>query len=669
MATSGSFSTTFATGFKLVVEWTESGVDTANNQSDITVVAKLVAGAYSSIASSATKNITLTINGTAYTSTCTVGISPSETKPLMTKKVSNINHGADGSKTVSISCALDIAVTLDGAYYSTVSASGKAKLTTIKRRSTLSVSNGTLGVSQNLTVTQYVDTYTHTITYECGTASGTICEKSTDGIAEPIAFTPPEELASQNTTGTTVSVVFTIETFNGSTSVGTYEKTITCSIPDTVIPVIDVSVSDDAGYFDIFGDYVKGYSKLAVVVTPTLAFGSPIASYSTTVDGSTYTAASFVSNPLQSYEGVSVDAKVTDKRGRSGTKSVSVNVLDYTAPQITLFKAHRCESLTDGTESQTGDFAQITFSAAVTPLNDINEATYTLWYKKAADSEFTPVEIEAYKNHYAVDNGTFIFAADSGSSYDLKLEIKDSVAAPSSRQIPMSSAEVFDHWRADGKGRGFGKIGEIEDGADFAWRIMPRDGFYNVPFDAEMTVDDAIIPNTYIGTDDNGEFTLEVMSANKGGGVLQRKTDANGAVSQRFYSNGVWGEWMPLAAIITSDYIVESHRTTDATGWNYDIYASGKVHCWGNFDMDITIDQLWEQTHYYGDGVAIDYPFTFASIPICTYSRVHYRYLLLDCVRAEGTASHTPKVGLIRVNSTAASRTYRYSFDVWGIKA
>lgn len=41
MAASGSFSKVFSTGYTLLVEWTESNVDAPNNQSDITVTAKL----------------------------------------------------------------------------------------------------------------------------------------------------------------------------------------------------------------------------------------------------------------------------------------------------------------------------------------------------------------------------------------------------------------------------------------------------------------------------------------------------------------------------------------------------------------------------------------------------------------------------------------------------
>ena len=124
MAASGSFSKVFSTGYTLLVEWTESNVDAPNNQSDITVTAKLKATGSYHISSSASKTISLTINGTKYSSTCTVGISGGETKTLMTRTVADITHSTDGSKTISISCSLDIQVTLSGSYVSNVSTSG-----------------------------------------------------------------------------------------------------------------------------------------------------------------------------------------------------------------------------------------------------------------------------------------------------------------------------------------------------------------------------------------------------------------------------------------------------------------------------------------------------------------------------------------------------------------
>ena len=62
--------------------------------------------------------------------------------------------------------------------------------------SQLSVAAGTLGEEQTLTITAYDDSYTHTLEYVCGSASGTIVEKTGD---TSIKWTPPIELAAQNT--------------------------------------------------------------------------------------------------------------------------------------------------------------------------------------------------------------------------------------------------------------------------------------------------------------------------------------------------------------------------------------------------------------------------------------------------------------------------------------
>ena len=125
-ATSGTISKNFHNGgYYLKITWEVTSQSKANNTSTVKVNAILGSnGSAYYISSSASKNITLTINGTKYSGTCTVGISANGSKTLMTKTVT-VSHKSDGTKTCSFACSLGIAVTLSGTYYSTVSVDGE----------------------------------------------------------------------------------------------------------------------------------------------------------------------------------------------------------------------------------------------------------------------------------------------------------------------------------------------------------------------------------------------------------------------------------------------------------------------------------------------------------------------------------------------------------------
>lgn len=381
--------------------------------------------------------------------------------------VSEITHNDDGSKAVTIAVSIK-GYTRSGGGGSgwSVSGSQAVTLTTIPRKSTLSASNGTLGTAQTLTVTKKADSFTHTILYTCGTIKNqTICSKSSE---TSISWTPSINLASQNTTGTSVAITLTITTYSGSTSVGSNSISITCAIPASVAPSCSIAVSDDTELSSTYGAMVKGYSKMAVTVTATKSYGSEISAYRVTANGSVYNTASFVTGVLKSSGTLSVAATVTDKRGRTGSASESVSVLDYSAPSVTLLKVGRCDE--DGTANNSGEYTKVTISGTVTSLNNKNSATYTLEYKKTTDSSYTAVTLTDLADTYSVSNYTYIFAADSGSSYDVRLTITDDLSS-GNRSTVVSTGATIMHWKANGKGMGIGKVSEIDDTLDMGWHI------------------------------------------------------------------------------------------------------------------------------------------------------------------------------------------------------
>lgn len=245
--------------------------------------------------------------------------------------------------------------------------------------SKVSASNGTLATALNLTVTRYNSGFTHTITYKCGSASGTVCTKAT---ATTVVWNTTNgnvlALASQNTAGSTVSVTFTITTYSGTTVIGTDGTTVTMTIPDTVKPSVAVKVEDAAGYLATYGAYVQGWSKLKITATPTLAYNSPITAYTITADGRSYHSTPVTTGVVQGKGTIRVTAKVTDARTRpSEAATADITVLEYFKPSVKV-TAYRCDS--SGVENAEGAYMRVGFTATIASLNGKNSASYTINY-------------------------------------------------------------------------------------------------------------------------------------------------------------------------------------------------------------------------------------------------------------------------------------------------
>ena len=453
----------------LSIAITQNNQNISNNTSNVTVKVN-ISWTYGSF-NRTEKSGYLIIDGTKYTFTSTFNAnqSTSGSQTIFTKTV-NVSHNSDGKKTLSTSASFT-----SGVSSGTVTATTSKVLTTIPRKSTLTASNGTLGTAQTLTISRHSSNFTHTITYKCGTASGTVATKSS---STSISWTPPLTLSSQNTAGTSVSITFTITTYNGNTSLGSNTKTVTCTIPASVKPSCTVAVTDAMGYESTYGNPIKGLSKFKVTVTPTLAHGSPIASYSVYANSATYTSSSFTTGLLRSSGTMSVSATVKDKRGRTGSATVSKTVLDYLEPVIAVLTVYRCDE--DGTEHDQGEFVKVNFTAEVTSLNSKNKASYTLYYKKSTDTEFTEVGLDELQDEYSV-NSSYVFPADTSNSYDVEFAVTDNFKT-TKRTTSASTGFTLIHNRADGTGLGIGKLGEVENGID-----VGLDAFFRNPVYGKVT--------------------------------------------------------------------------------------------------------------------------------------------------------------------------------------
>ena len=614
MATSSALSTSNQY-IKYKITITQKSQNTSNNTSNVTVSVKFYR-TNTGYTTYGTGTVYCKINGTTYSSSVTPSQKITSSGIVLFTKTLNVSHNSDGTKTLT--CSAKISHDQVSSDYQSFS----MDLTTIPRKSTLSVGNGTLGTSQTLTVTKQSSSFTHTIVATCGSASTTVCTKAS---STSISFTPPLTWASQNTTGTSISAKYTITTYSGDTNIGSNSYTKTCSIPASVKPSCSISVSDSSGYYDTYGAYIKGLSKFKIVVTGTPSYGSGISSYSTTANGSTYTSSSFTTSVLKSYGTLTISSKVTDKRGRTGTKSVTATVLNYESPKITKLTAERCDS--DGTLNDNGAYLKISYSFSATDLNSKNKTSWKIRYKKTADTEYTTIQFGIGSSMLSFsDSG--IIEADTGSSYDIEFTITDNFKT-TVKKIAASTGFTLMHWLASGLGMAIGKLSELTDYLDIGFKTMFRDDIAIGSNNKKIfgTKPDGTVVDSFNAQDQNGNTIVGYGNySNKSGDTNIYGVNVNIGISDVASGSDVYKPYYSRGDVITltfrtAGYITNSSKdisfwiplakpvigspTVTVTSLNGFVFMQGGNYTHGSGASTYVTPTSYEATATYGAGIYV----------------------------------------------------------------
>ena len=245
MAASGTITEAIRTGYQLKIVWEVTSQSVANNTSSVTVKVQLVStGSSYTINSSATKNGTLTINGTKYSFTFTAALSGNQTKTIFQKTVT-VAHNSDGTKTCAFSATAGINVTLSGTYYGSIPVSGTGTFNTIARASTISSVTASVSVNGSNTCTVAISrkssAFTHTVVFSLGSYT-----KSNTGVATSTSYAIPTSWLNAIPNATSGTAKVTVTTYSGSTKIGSaVSKNFTITVPADVVPTFSsVAVSD-----------------------------------------------------------------------------------------------------------------------------------------------------------------------------------------------------------------------------------------------------------------------------------------------------------------------------------------------------------------------------------------------------------------------------------------
>ena len=470
---SGSFTLSGSQNFAVIINWAETYNESANTHVVSITSCQLVS--YNWYGFTYYPNGTLSINGSTVvtfnsqtgTHNCTIQtqsagypIIPASgsSYPAAPWSSGTIAGNADGTKTVNIAANFQC-FTWDGKGGSGWSVSGSQNVTlrTIPRTSSVSMSATTMGSAGTISISRASSSFTHTLTYAFGNATGTIATKTT---STSVSWTPPTSLASQIPNSTSGSCTLTCYTYNGNTLVGTSTTTVTLSVPASIKPTITgiTATRVDGTVPSSWGIYVQTKSKVTLTITGAAgAGGSTISSYSITGGGLSYTASSVTTGFLNTSGSITFTGKVCDSRGRwSDEATVTISVVPYAAPRFNSYSTQRCTSA--GASPSNGTYAKSTVGFSYWSCSGKNTITTAVAYKKSSESSYTNAGV-------TFTSGTqFIFGGGNLSvdySYDIRFTLTDAFGTVTVVDS-LSTASVLMDLKAGGTGLAVGKVSETD---------------------------------------------------------------------------------------------------------------------------------------------------------------------------------------------------------------
>lgn len=541
-----------------------------------------------------------------------------------------ISHNADGTKSITLGFSMSNNVTgVAGQSFTVPKTTATVSLTAIPRATTPVVSNAlvTMGSSIGITLTPADSSFKHKIRYEFGSLESQINGVKVGGTqitadyipSGAITFTPPGALGSQIPNATSGKAKIIVYTYRSDgTHIGTKTAEVVISVPSYTL-TINCGV---AGNKLLNGVYVQGKSTATVTTAAVSSYGASIKSYSTVIDGKTYTGNSITTSALSAGSKTAV-VTVTDSRGKSQTYTTpAFTVYAYSVPTITGFTLVRQSDGTTVVATVKGSVASVNSKNAKTITVTLNGVTKTI-----TSSSYTI-------------NGTATFTGVStDSTFTGTAKIADSYTNVT-KQATVPTVAVTMDYHHSGKGVAFGKVAENEGFLDVDWNLYCRKyASVNSNMFGPLTINrlDSVQGAAIKFANANGTLGFIGMSNEPDTGI--RRWTANSAGAYFVLDTGNLTNHI-------KDYVVEQ-GTNDI--WTYRKWNSGVAECWGNVSTTPT-------TVNGNNAVTTSLPFTFVGtdykVNISPAKAAMYITSFGDCA-TNGSITHT---------TTSFTMAYKYNF-------
>lgn len=510
----------------------------------------------------------------------------------------NVGHNSDGTKSFSYQVKIIGGTDPRGANYqwnSSASSAPSMTLNTIPRATnpSMSASSVTMGNAITINTPRASDAFTHSLWYQ---VNGGDWHGIASGVGTGYSWTVPVDLASSVPNDTSISVTVICRTFNGSTNLGDKTTSFTAYVPSSVVPSMGNPTASrvDNGVPSSWGVYVKGYSKVTIAMTSVSgSYGSTIKSYSISGPNLSSTSSSATSGVLGSAGTNTYTCTITDSRGRTASKTVSISVVDYAKPSISV-SASRCNS--DGTVSSSGTYLRVTASYSIASVSSKNSVSSR------------SVSCNGTSNTSFSSGSAFVLGANCAinTSYTLTASVKDALNNTASASITIPTASRIMNVRANKSGIAFGKFAECDNLVDSAWNIRIPAGYSNVDQSIPVAGDVSGVVSS-VGALKNAKSVLgsAVMDGDWWGLISARhRNGAGDGTSYGLYlrsglnwsSNLLWGKQYGANSWQGERTILDSA--------NYTSYCATASHNHNSTYAPISFsrDSGWKTLWSYGDG-------------------------------------------------------------------
>ena len=496
---SGSFTGT--TGNKYIkarVEWS-STPDIQGNRSIVTATLYYSKSSSSTAATTGPLECRLTINGSAKSFSKRITLEPNNAWVLIGSHTVTVDHTPDGSKSVTISATGGI----PGLTFSSTNCSATVILDKIPRATTptFGAATQTIGSNVKIVLNAADSTFYHTVVYSWGPITGTIGTN----LKNSVEWAIPMDFCEGVPNGTQGTLFITVETFmSNGVSLGKVTKSTPCDVPANIVPTISsITLTDTGSNIPTgWGVFVRGKSKLHVNVSASGRYYSRIVGYSINALGVTITSNDADVGIITNSGSVNVEVTVTDSRGRTATKSTSIDVEDHFDPVIESFSIERANNL--GTPIDNGTYARIPLKISAASISGNNVVTAKIYHMRSDATSWTLAR--TINVAYTFDDIVMIANMLPSRSYAIKVEVSDKFTTTTTEGTLNAEGAVMG-WMPGGIGISFGKAAEEEYTADFDWKIHGRKG---------AQIEGDIVLNGRLAL-----HTVDVASLTRGGENLQ----------------------------------------------------------------------------------------------------------------------------------------------------
>lgn len=347
-----------------------------------------------------------------------------------------VSHNADGSKSISVSASFNNADR--GTYLPTTgSCSGSLKLTTIPRATVPSVDKPSLdcGSVIKFTGTSASSNFSHKLYTTWNNEEKLIATIDKGSTAVSYSYTIPTSWEKNMPNTTSAIAIFILETLNGDTVIGRKSINATVQVRSGIVPTIgNPTIEDTNSISKVMGLYVQSQSCIKFTIPTSGNQGSTITSVSTKFNGQTYSGSTFTTQAIQNSGTLTYTITVTDSRGRTATKSGSINVVAYNPPSLTNVSAKRANSGYAVDESS-GTYALLHFKVGFTSLSNKNVTSFYIQYRASGASSWT--KINSWANNYTLEQdykAGNLFTSTT-TTYEIAFGVKDKFMSDYSWQI------------------------------------------------------------------------------------------------------------------------------------------------------------------------------------------------------------------------------------------